>query len=237
MAEDKRSIAILGIGQFGYHLAITLTQKGFEVLALDSDPEIIDEVNELVSEAIVVDSADEKAMRAINIDKVDIAIVAIGSNVQSSLLTTALLQRINVGEIHVRYINSLQENILKSMGIKRIIGIEKEMGIQVANTLSSSKVGRYIPISDRHSLMEIQVPAGFIGKTLQDLHVRSQFHVNIVGIKTRVSAVDDDGEIEFKIEMTDVPDPCYPLSKDDLLVIAGTDDHLSKFIRVGELND
>ncbi|MBH37720.1 hypothetical protein CL658_01670 [bacterium] len=236
MSSSKKSIAVLGMGQFGYQLAISLTQKNFEVLALDSDPEMIDEVKELVSEAIIIDTTDEKAMRSINIDTVDIAIVAIGSNVQSSLLSTALLQRLGLVDIHVRHINSLQENILKSIGIKHIVSIEKEMGIQVSNTLSTDRVGRYISISERHSLMEIQVPEGFVGKSLKDLHVRSQFRVNIVGIKTRVPTVNDNGEVTYVIEMTDVPDPNYPLTKEDLLVIAGTDDNLRKFIQLGELN-
>tara|TARA_A100001015_G_C14728675_1_gene608912 strand:+ start:46 stop:759 length:714 start_codon:yes stop_codon:yes gene_type:complete len=236
MSSSQKSIAVLGMGQFGYQLAISLTQKNFEVLALDSDPEMIDEVKELVSEAIIIDTTDEKAMRSINIDTVDIAIVAIGSNVQSSLLSTALLQRLGLVDIHVRHINSLQENILKSIGIKHIISIEKEMGIQVSNTLSTDRVGRYISISERHSLMEIQVPEGFVGKSLKDLHVRSQFRVNIVGIKTRVPTVNDNGEVTYVIEMTDVPDPNYPLTKEDLLVIAGTDDNLRKFIQLGELN-
>ena len=191
MPSLKKNIAVVGIGQFGYQLAISLSQKGFEVLALDSNTDIIDEIKELVSEAIILDTTDEKAMRSINIHTVDMAIVTIGSNVQSSLMTTALLQRLNVAEIQVRYINSLQENILKAMGIEQIIGIEKEMGIQVANTLSSETVGRYISISDRHSLMEIQVPEGFIKKTLKDLHLRTQFKINIVGIKTRVPVVED----------------------------------------------
>ena len=236
MSSSKKSIAVLGMGQFGYQLAISLTQKNFEVLALDSDPEMIDEVKELVSEAIIIDTTDEKAMRSINIDTVDIAIVAIGSNVQSSLLSTALLQRLGLVDIHVRHINSLQENILKSIGIKHIVSIEKEMGIQVSNTLSTDRVGRYISISERHSLMEIQVPEGFVGKSLKDLHIRSQFRVNIVGIKTRVPTVNDNGEVTYVIEMTDVPDPNYPLTKEDLLVIAGTDDNLRKFIQLGELN-
>ena len=147
-----------------------------------------------------------------------------------------MLQRLGLVDIHVRHINSLQENILKSIGIKHIISIEKEMGIQVSNTLSTDRVGRYISISERHSLMEIQVPEGFVGKSLKDLHVRSQFRVNIVGIKTRVPSVNDSGEVTYVIEMTDVPDPNYPLTKEDLLVIAGTDDNLRKFIRLGELN-
>ena len=104
-------------------------------------------------------------------------------------------------------LSTIQESILKSMGIKNVIGIEKEMGIQLANTLSTEKVGRYISISERHSLMEIAVPGGLVNKTLKDLHIRSQFSINIVGIKTRVPTITDDGEMTFKIEMTDVPDP------------------------------
>ena len=194
----------------------------------------IDEIKELVSQAIVIDTTDEKSMRSVNVDVVDVAIVAIGDNVQSSLITTALLQRMGLTDIHVRYISSLQENILKSMGVKHIVGIEKEMGIQVASTLSKDRVGRYISISERHSIMELQVPDGFVGKTLKDLHIRAQFKVNIVGIKTRVPAVDDSGDINYVTQMTDVPDPNYPLSRDDLLIIAGTDSNLQKFIRIGE---
>lgn len=236
MGKTKKSIAIVGLGQFGYQLSISLHQKEFDVLAIDINQERIDEIKDLVTEAIIIDSTDEKAMRTININTVDVAIVSIGSNVQSSLLSTALLQRLGVSEIQVRYINSLQENILQSMGIKTIIGIEKEMGIQIANTLSTDKVGKYISISDHHSVMEIQVPEGFVNKTLKDLHIRSQFKVNIVGIKSRVANINDAGDVIYTIQMTDVPDPNYPLSKEDLLIIAGTDNNLRKFIKMGEIN-
>ena len=236
MSDSKKSIAVLGIGQFGFQLSIALTQKGFDVLAIDDNADIIDEVKELVTQAIVVDSTDEKAMRSINIDTVDVAVVAIGSDVESSLMTTALLQRMDISDIHVRYINSLHESILASMGIRNLVSIEREMGTQFANTLASDKVGRYISISDHHALMEVQVPKPLVGKALKELHLRSQYRVNIVGIKTRVPSVNDDGEVSFSVKMTDVPDPSYPLSKDDYLVISGTDVNLKRFIKVGDIN-
>ncbi len=232
-----KTIAVLGLGQFGNQVAIGLSQKGFDVIALDDDEEIVSEIKDLVSEAIILDVTDEKAMRSVNIDRVDMAIVAIGSNVQSSLLCTALLQRMGISDIHVRVINPLQESILKTMGITNIVSIEKEMGIQVANTLSSEGVGRYIAISDRHSLIETRVPKGLIGKSLKDLNIRAKYRINIVGIKARVPQVNDDGEIQYQIEMTDVPDPSYPLGKNDLLVIAGTDDNLKQFIRLEDADD
>ncbi|RAP34266.1 hypothetical protein DID80_07465 [Candidatus Marinamargulisbacteria bacterium SCGC AAA071-K20] len=227
-----KTIAIIGVGQFGYHLAVALSQKGYEIVAVDKNEDIITEIKDLVSQAVILDATDEKAMRAVNIDTVDKAVVAFGANVQSSLLTTALLQRMNIQEIYVRQINTLQESILKSMGIKNLISIEEEMGSQVANTISSQGVGRYVAISNRHSLIEISVPDPLVGKTLENSNIRSQYGINIVGIKTRNPEIMDDGEVSYEIQMTDIPDPRYVLKKEDLLVVAGTDDNLNRFMTV-----
>lgn len=227
-----KSIAIIGVGQFGYHLAVALSQKGYEIIAIDEKEDVILEIKDLVSQAVILDATDEKAMRAVNVDTVDKAVVSFGSNVQSSLLTTALLQRMNIQDIYVRQINSLQESILKSMGIKNLISIEEEMGSQVATSISSQGVGRYIAISNRHSLIEISVPSPLVGKAIEETNIRAQYGINIVGIKTRNPVVKDDGEISYEIQMSDVPDPRYALKKEDLLVIAGTDDNLNRFMTV-----
>jgi trk system potassium uptake protein len=213
-----KSVAVIGLGQFGHQVAISLSQKGFEVVGLDNDADIVDEMKDLIAQAVILDATDEKA---------------IGSNVQSSLLCTALLQRIGIQDIYVRVINPLQESILRSMGIKNIVSIEKEMGIQVSNRLSSRGVGMYLAISDRHSLMEIEVPAKLVGKTLYELSTRSQYRVNIVGVKSRIPNINDAGEVSYSIKMTDVPDPNYRILKDDLLLVVGTDDHLNKFMSLG----
>jgi trk system potassium uptake protein len=231
-----KNIAVIGVGQFGYQIAISLTQKGFEVIALDKDPETISEIKDLVSQAIILDSTDEKAMRAVNIDNIDKAIVAIGSNVQSSLLTTALLQRMNINEIYVRAINPLQESILESLGVQNIINIEKEMGLQLSNAIASEGIGRYIEISSQHSLLEIKVPQPLIGKTLKEANTRSKYKINIVGIKAKDPQVNDSGDISYQTKMTDVPDPEYPLKTEDVLVIVGTDTNINKFLQLGKTN-
>ena len=228
-----KSVAVIGLGQFGHQVAISLSQKGFEVIGLDSDAEIVSEVKDLIANAVILDTTDEKAMRSVNIDNVDMAIVAIGSNVQSSLLSTALLQRLNVQDICCRVINPLQESILRSIGIKNIVSIEKEMGIQVSNMLSTRGVGMYVAISDRHALMEIEVPSPLVGKNLQDVRIRSQYRVNIVGIKSRIPNINDDGDVSYLVKMTDIPDHNYEISKDDLLLVVGSDDHLNKFMSLG----
>jgi trk system potassium uptake protein len=229
-----KSIAVIGLGQFGHQVAISLTQKGFDVIALDSDIELVTEIKDLVHQAIAIDTTDEKAMWAMNIDSVDKAIVAIGSNVQASLLSTALLKRMEIRDIYVRAITPLQESILKSMGVRHIINIEQEMGVQVSNLISSDRIGRYIEISNRHSLLEIAVPSTFIGQSLKDTNLRERYKINIVGIKTPAPLIDDDGHVTYRMDMTDVPDPAYCFKKEDLLVISGTDEHLEKFLKLGE---
>lgn len=232
-----KSVAVIGLGQFGFHIATNLSQKGFEVIALDNNIELVSEIKELVSQAISIDATDEKTMRAINIDKLDKVIVAFGTNVQSSLLCSALLQRMNIQDIYVRAINPLQESILKTMGIKNIINIEKEMGMQLSTTITSDGIGRYIEISDQHALMEIKVPQVLVGKTLKSLRLRNKYKINIVGIKTNVPQINDEGEIEYKLNMTVVPDPNYPLSQDDMLVVAGTDTNLNRFLHLGQSDE
>ena len=103
----KKSVAIISLGKFGVQLAIGLSQKGYDVIAVDNKSDCVDDIKELVNSAVVLDASDEKAMRAVNIDTVDIAVVAMGTNVQSSLLTTALLQKLGVVDIYVRSINHL----------------------------------------------------------------------------------------------------------------------------------
>ncbi|MGA0242732.1 MAG: potassium channel family protein [Candidatus Marinamargulisbacteria bacterium] len=232
----KKSVAVISLGKFGIQLAISLSQKGYDVIAVDHHPERVDDIKELVNFAVVLDATDEKAMRSVNVDTVDIAVVAMGTNVQSSLLATALLQKLGVADIYVRSINQLQENILLSMGIpaRRIINIEEEMGDQLSSSLASGKIGRYIQISERHSLMEIRVPGFFVDKTLKALDIRRHYKINVVGIKRLVPHVDDQGEVQYDVRMTDIPDPEDPLQASDVLVILGTDENIGIFIKMGD---
>ena len=233
----NKLVAVISLGKFGFQLATSLSQKNYDVIAVDANPEPIDDIKELVNSAVIADATDEKAMRSVNIDTVDIAVVAFGTNVESSLMSTALLQRLGVGTIYVRSINSLQESILHSMDIpeQRLIKIEQEMGEQLSATLASGNIGRHIQISERHSLVEIRVPDPFVGKNLKELSIRSNHKINIVGIKQSIPLVDDEGNIQYAIQMSDVPDPEKPLNETDILVLLGTDDHIETFAKIGSL--
>ena len=109
--------------------------------------------------------------------------------------------------------------------MNRIINIEEEMGEQLSSSLASGKIGRYIQISERHSLMEIRVPEMFVGKSLKTLDIRRHYKINVVGIKRMVPHVDDQGDVQYDVRMTDIPDPEEALLESDVLVILGTDEH------------
>ncbi len=235
----KKLVAVISLGKFGFQLATSLSQKNYDVIAIDNDPEKIDDIKELVNSAVILDATDEKAMRSVNIDAVDIAVVAIGTDVQSSLLATALIQKLGVATLYVRSISSLQESILNSMGISenRIIKIEQKMGDQLSATLASGNIGRHIQLSERHSLAEIRVPELFIGKTLKDLRIRANHKINVIGIKQTTPSVDDQGDIQYNVQMTDIPDPNEPLMASDILVLMGTDDHIEQFAKIGSIEE
>tara|TARA_A100001015_G_scaffold289651_1_gene361775 strand:- start:3549 stop:3890 length:342 start_codon:yes stop_codon:yes gene_type:complete len=112
-----------------------------------------------------------------------------------------------------------------------------EMGRQVSVQLSSGKIGRYINISENHSLTEVNLPKSLVGRTLKELNVRAKYKVNIVGIKQLKPTVEDDGEVHYHMSMTDVPNPNYPLQATDVLVLVGTDEHIDGFIRLGGEDD
>ena len=98
-------------------------------------------------------------------------------------------------------------------------------------------MGRYIQISERHSLMEIRLPDLFIGKTLKELNVRQNYAINIVGIKRLIPHVDDIGDVQYDIRMTDIPDPEEILHEMDVLVIIGTDDRIDQFVKMGDVSE
>jgi trk system potassium uptake protein TrkA len=227
-----KTIAVVGLGEFGIQVAVELSQKGFYVIGIDNQESAIDDVKDRVNQAVILDSTDESAMRAVNVDNVDVAVVSIGSNVQSSLLTAALLKKFDIKNIYVRSIDELQESILESMKIKNIINIAKEMGKQLSRSISSETV-KYIEISNRHSIVEMHVPSQFVGKSLAELKLRRRFAINVIGIKTRKIEVDDDGDVSFIEDMADIPDPTYTIQKDDILIVLGTNEKIEALLELG----
>ena len=222
-----REVLVLGLGRFGTALAVSLAKKGVQVIAVDSNKEQIEDVKDLVSVAASLDTTEEKALRSLGIENVDVAVVCIG-DVEANLLTTLLLKKMGLGQVFSRAVSPLQKEILKTLGVNRIIEVEEEMGEALASTLIAPRVLKHVVISDDYSMVEIKVPDFFVGKKLKDLELRKKYRVNVVALKKTVPVIDDQGRKETKEEIDPVPEPEWVFSSDDIIIVAGHTENLEK---------
>lgn len=179
----KKQYAIIGMGRFGSSVAESLGKLGFEVLAVDSSEARIQTVSEYVTHAVQADSTDEEALRAIGIRNFDVVVVAIGQDIQASIMTTLILKEMNIPTIIVKAQNDLQGKVLKKIGADKVIFPERDMGKRVAHHLMSPNILEYIELSENYSIVEIKVTAGMAGYSLRELDLRARYSCNVMGIK------------------------------------------------------
>lgn len=180
---EKKQFIVVGLGRFGTTVAETLTQLGHDVLAIDKDEQLIQDISDKVTHAVQMDATDEYALRTLGVRNFDVAIVTIGSNIQSSIMVTLLLREAGVKYIICKGQSELHKKVLEKIGADRVILPEKDMGIRVAHNLISSNLLDFIELSPDYSVMEIQAPAAWVGKSLKNLHVRATYGINIMAIK------------------------------------------------------
>jgi trk system potassium uptake protein TrkA len=212
----KKSFAVLGLGRFGTSVANALADMGFDVLAVDSKEEHISQLSESVTHAITGDVTNESLLHSIGIRNFDVAIVAIGDDIQNSILTTILLKEAGVPYIVSKAQNDLHARVLEKVGADRVVFPEKDMGIRVAHNLSKTNVLDFIELSKDDSIMEIIPPAKWIGKSLKDAQVREKYGISIIAIKK-----DENIQVAPKAD--------YVIEKGNLLVVIGTNHDIQRF--------
>lgn len=222
-----RQIAVFGLGSFGSTVAKTLTDQGVEVLAVDSDKEKVEDIKDYVAVAVALNATDEKALRSIGLEQVDAAIVCIGENVEANLLTTTLLKKMGIKNIYGRSVNPLQEEILKSLDITKILNLEKEMGESVGKSLTSPNIQASMKLSSGHNMSEIRIPKDFCGRSLKELNLRKRYDVNVVAIKKQIAAIDERGQRILNEEINDLPQAEDVLEEGDCLIVVGKQESIN----------
>ena len=211
----KRQYAVIGLGRFGSSVARTLYETGNDVLAIDKDPEVVQEISDYVTHSVVMDATDETALANLGIRNFDVAVVAIGGNIQSSILATLLIKEAGVNYIVAKGNNELHAKVLYRTGADKVILPEKDMGIRVAHNIVSSNILDYIELTSDYSIMEIEALEKWVGKTLRELDVRRKYGINIIGIKANE-----------KINVS--PSPDSKIAENDILIAIGEDKNLEK---------
>lgn len=229
-AQSKKApqrIAVLGLGRFGFGVAVRLAELGAEVLAVDSDAEAVQEVDPRVARAVCLEATNEFTMRKLNLETVDLALVCIGRNIEASLLVTAVLQRLGVKDIWVRAIDQNQAQILEAMGVRRVISLEREMARQVAQEIVMPSTQVLAPITADHSLAEVKAKHEFVGKTLAQLDFRNRFGLNVVAIKSREVTTGPEGP-KVEPRVNDLPRAGNVIEEGDILVVIGPDEKIAE---------
>ncbi|MDT8899696.1 potassium channel family protein [Anaeroselena agilis] len=179
----RKQFAVIGIGRFGLSVACSLASQGYEVLAVDHDLESIQRISEVVTHAVCVDTTDEEALKALGIRNFDVVVVAIGEDVQASVLTTLLLKEAGVGHIVAKAQNELHGKMLEKIGADRVIYPERDMGMRIAHSLVSTNVLEYIKLSPDIGIVEVAVPQEMVDKPLSESNLREGYGLNLVAIK------------------------------------------------------
>lgn len=224
----KKQFVVIGLGTFGMNLAKYLAKKGIQVLAIDRDEKKIDEVAPFVTQAIAADATDEKILRSFAIGEFNAGIVAIGENLESSILTTLLLRELGVKMIIVKSISSLHAKIAAKVGADRIIYPEIETARKLADNLISPTMLEEIELSSEYTIAQIITPKKFINKTLRELDVRIKHGINIIAIKHKVPYLTDKDESDFKFETNMSPEPDDEISEGDELFVIGRETDIEK---------
>jgi trk system potassium uptake protein TrkA len=179
----KKQFAIIGLGRFGVSVSTELYKLGHDVLAIDNNEEKLDDITNHSTYSAVADGTDEKELRNLGITNFDHVIVAIGDDLQASILCTLLLKEMDIPSVWVKAQNFHHHKVLDKIGADKIIHPEHDMGNRIAQHLVSDRVIDYIELSAEYSIIEITAPASMHKKTLAQLDIRAKYGVTVLGIR------------------------------------------------------
>jgi len=209
---------VIGLGRFGYQIATVLADNGMEVMAIDSNEEIVASIRDQVTHAICMRITEEASLQSIGVEEIDTVIVAMGESFAQSILITALLKkRLKIPKVITRAINDIHKEILKLVGADQIILPEKEIGIRLADNLSSPFTD-LIRLTKDFWVSQIIAPKDFIGEKIIDLDLFQSYNVRCIGRR----------EEEKIIAL----DPMYVIEENDKLIFAGSNKDLEAITKL-----
>lgn len=212
----SKQFAVLGLGSFGWSVALTLEKMGCDVLVIDDSFEKIQEISEKVSYALKADVTDPEALESLGGRNLDGAVIAVSENFEASIMATLLCKDIGLPLVVAKAKDDLQGTILKKVGADVVVYPEIDMGSRVAKNLAAREFMDWIELSEDYSMVEAVVPEPWRGRCLADLKVRERFGINVVGI-----IIEKEVDVAF--------DPQKPLPADGVLILVGANDVLQKF--------
>ena len=215
LKKKRNSYAIVGLGRFGYALAIELATSGAEVAVIDKDEEKVRELREYTENAYVIKKLDRKSLAETGIKNCDVAIVGIsGEEIDASILTTLHLVSFGIPKVIAKAASADHGEILAKLGAE-VVYPERDMAVRLAHRLEASQVLDFVQLSEKLNISKLLVPNQIIGKSVVDANLRVKFGVNIIAIEN------DNALIETVV-------PGYIFRENDILFVSGSKEGLDK---------
>ena len=179
-----KRVAVFGLGRFGSSVAVTLAQEGFEVLAVDKNRNLVEQVKDEVAVAVSFDATDRLNLERFDVNQMDAVVVGIGDNFEAAVIVTLLCKKeLSVPKVIAKALNARQRRVLELVGADEVVQPEEQMGRWLAeNLVHDSAVVNFVELPEGFSLMRIQTPAGWCGKTLAELQLLTKEKLNLIQV-------------------------------------------------------
>ena len=212
--NEKNTYGIIGLGRFGYALAIELAEAGAELLVLDQDEEKVRELREYTENAYVVRSLDKKTLSDTGIQNCDVAIVCIGEHMDTSILTTLNLVSLGIPKVIAKAKSAEHGEILAKLGAE-VVYPERDMALRLAHRLEASRMLDFIQLSEKLNISKLVIPDKIIDQTVLTVNLRGLLGINIIAIESDGTLIESVG-------------PGYVFKKGDILYVSGSKDGLNR---------
>ncbi len=210
-----KQFVVFGLGRFGKSVATTLAENGCEVLVIDANENTVNEMADVVTYAVKADATETEVIKTLGISNFDAAIIAMGENLEASVMATIFVKEMGVPYVLAKAQNDLQGRILKKVGADMVVFPEKETGIRIANSLLMDNLFDTVELPANYSMMELEALSEWVGKSFHELNLRARLKINVIGIKT-------------KNHLNINPDPEEAIKEDDVLILIGKNEVLNK---------
>ena len=180
--RQLRKAAVVGLGRFGRSVALRLTDLGVEVIAVDLRMQVVEEIKDIVAIAAQADATRREALRELAVNECDILVVAVGENFEVNIMVTAIGQDLGIPQIITRAESPLQKDILEHVGATRVLYVEQDMGVRLAQSLVFGDVLDFMDLPESFGLRSLAVPGKMAGRRLGDLELRRRHGISVVSV-------------------------------------------------------
>lgn len=212
--KEKNTYGIVGLGRFGYALAMELAASDADILVLDKDEEKVREMREYTESAYVMKTLDKKSLAETSIQNCDVAVVCIGEHMDTSILTTLNLVSLGIPVVIAKATSLEHGQILEKLGAE-VVYPEHDMAVRLAHRLETSKMLDFVQLSEQVNISKFLIPDKIAGKTVLEVDLRGKFGLNIIAIENSGTVID-------------TVSPDYEFRKGDILFVAGSNAGLNR---------